>query len=135
MPWALRTFDCRFETAHATGLGCKIGLVERRSDDLPLAQDLLKRKASNGAAFTLTFRGLCDAAANSDADMALRSQFADAHAFDEWAARWRQRIAEEGGRKRPPGRDAHSEPCIYPAQSFGGGGYLCGREQRGFLPL
>ena len=97
MPWALRTFDCRFETAHATGLGCKIGLVERRSDNLSLAQDLLERMASNGADFTLTFRRLCDAAANSDADVAVRSLFANAHAFDDWAARWRQRIAEEGG--------------------------------------
>ena len=94
---ALGTFDSRFETAYAAGLGRKIGLVERRSDDLSLAQDLLERMASNGADFTLTFRRLCDAAANSDADVAVRSLFADAHAFDDWAARWRQRIAEEGG--------------------------------------
>ena len=94
---ALRTFDSRFETAYAAGLGCKIGLVERRSDDLSLAQDLLERMASNDADFTLTFRRLCDAAANSDADVAVRSLFANAHAFDDWAARWRQRIAQEGG--------------------------------------
>jgi uncharacterized protein YdiU (UPF0061 family) len=94
---ALGTFDRHFETAYAAGLGRKIGLVERRSDDLSLAQDLLERMASNGADFTLTFRRLCDAATNSDADRALRSLFADAHAFDEWAARWRQRIAEDGG--------------------------------------
>ena len=94
---ALGTFDSHFETAYAAGLGRKIGLVEKRSDDLSLAQDLLERMASNGADFTLTFRRLCDAAANSDADVAVRSLFADAHAFDDWAARWRQRIAEEGG--------------------------------------
>jgi uncharacterized protein YdiU (UPF0061 family) len=45
----------------------------------------------------LTFRRLCDAATNSDADAAVRSLFANAHAFDEWAARWRERIAEEDG--------------------------------------
>jgi uncharacterized protein YdiU (UPF0061 family) len=53
--------------------------------------------ASNGADFTLTFRRLCDAAANSDADVVVRSLFANAHVFDDWAARWRQRIAEECG--------------------------------------
>jgi uncharacterized protein YdiU (UPF0061 family) len=62
-----------------------------------LAQDLLERMASNGADFTLTFRRLCDAVANSDVDVAVRSLFANAHAFDDWAARWRQRLAEEGG--------------------------------------
>jgi uncharacterized protein YdiU (UPF0061 family) len=29
--------------------------------------------------------------------VAIRGLFANAHAFDEWAARWRERIAEEGG--------------------------------------
>jgi serine/tyrosine/threonine adenylyltransferase len=94
---ALDTFDSRFETAYAAGLGRKIGLVERRSDDLSLAQDLLEQMASNGADFTLTFRRLYDAAANPDAYVAVRSLFANAHAFDDWTARWRQRIAEEGG--------------------------------------
>jgi uncharacterized protein YdiU (UPF0061 family) len=94
---ALGTFHSHFETAYAAGLGRKIGLVEKRPDNLSLAQDLLERMASNGADFTLTFRRLCDAAANSDADVAVRRLFADAHAFDDWAARWRQRIAEEGG--------------------------------------
>ena len=94
---ALGTFNSRFETAYAAGLGRKIGLVERRPGDLSLAHDLLERMASNGADFTLTFRRLCDAAANSDADVAIRGLFANAHAFDEWAARWRERIAEEGG--------------------------------------
>jgi protein adenylyltransferase len=94
---ALGTFNSRFETAYATGLGRKIGLVEKRPDDLSLVHDLLERMASNGADFTLTFRRLCDAATNSDADAAVRSLFANAHAFDEWAARWRERIAEEDG--------------------------------------
>ena len=94
---AITAFPTHFESAYTVGLGRKIGLMERRPDDLSLAQDLLERMARNGADFTLTFRRLCDAAANSDADVAVRSLFADAHAFDDWAARWRQRLAEEGG--------------------------------------
>ena len=94
---ALGAFATRFESAYTAGLRRKIGLVERRPDDLSLAQDLLERMASNGADFTLTFRRLCDAAVHSDGDVAVRSLFTDPHAFDDWAARWRQRLAEEGG--------------------------------------
>ena len=94
---ALGAFATRFETAYAAGLRRKLGLFQTRPDDLALAQDLLERMARNGADFTLTFRRLCDAAANSDADAAVRSLFADPAAFDDWAARWRHRLAEDGG--------------------------------------
>ena len=49
------------------------------------------------ADFTLTFRRLCDAAAEPEGDAAVRALFADAGAYDAWAARWRQRLAEEPG--------------------------------------
>ena len=62
-----------------------------------MAQDLLERMARNGADFTLTFRRLCDAAVSPDGDAAVRSLFADPGAFDDWAARWRHRLAEDGG--------------------------------------
>jgi uncharacterized protein YdiU (UPF0061 family) len=64
---------------------------------LALAQDLLERMARSGADFTLTFRGLSDAAADPSCDAEVRTLFADAAAFDEWVAKWRQRLAEEGG--------------------------------------
>ena len=94
---AIGAFATLFESAYTAGLRRKIGLVERRPDDLSLAQDLLQRMASNGADFTLTFRRLCDAAAHCDGDVAVRGLFTDPHAFDDWAPRWRQRLAEEGG--------------------------------------
>ena len=94
---AIGAFATLFESAYTAGLRRKIGLVESRPDDLSLAQDLLERMASNGADFTLTFRRLCDAAAHCDGDVAVRSLFTDPHAFDDWAPRWRQRLAEEGG--------------------------------------
>ena len=92
-----RAFATRFETAYAAGLRRKLGLLQERPDDLSLAQDLLERMARNGADFTLTFRRLCDAAASTDADAAVRSLFTDPTAFDDWAQRWRQRLAEDGG--------------------------------------
>jgi uncharacterized protein YdiU (UPF0061 family) len=101
---AIATFASRFETAYAAGLSRKLGLFQPRSDDLSLAQDLLERMARNGADFTLTFRRLCDAAASPDGNAAVRSLFTDPSAFDDWAARWRHRLAEEGG--EPNGRRA-----------------------------
>jgi uncharacterized protein YdiU (UPF0061 family) len=75
----------------------KLGLSQARPDDAALIQDLLERMAANGADFTLTFRGLCDAAASTDADGAMRALFKDAAAFEVWAVKWRARLAEEGG--------------------------------------
>jgi len=51
--------------------------------------------AANRADFTLTFRRLCDAAAGPAGDEAVRGLFSDPPAYDAWAARWRQRLAEE----------------------------------------
>ena len=53
--------------------------------------------ARNGADFTLAFRLLCDAVASPEGDTSVRMLFADPGAFDEWAARWRDRLAQEGG--------------------------------------
>ena len=94
---ALSAFATRFETAYASGLRRKLGLFQTRPDDLSLAQDLLERMARNGADFTLTFRRLSDASISTDADAAVRSLFADPAAYDDWAHRWRRRLAEDGG--------------------------------------
>src|SRR5437588_417706 len=94
---AIDAFATGFETAYTSGLRRKLGLHEERPGDLSLAQDLLERMARNGADFTLIFRRLCDAAASPDGDAGVRSLFTDPSSFDDWAARWRHRLAEEGG--------------------------------------
>ncbi len=94
---AIAAFPTRFETAYTAGFRRKLGLFQPRPDDLSLAQDLLERMARNGADFTLTFRRLCDATSRPDGDAIVRSLFTDPTAFDDWAARWRHRLAEEGG--------------------------------------
>ena len=93
---AIAAFATRFETAYTAGFRRKLGLCQPRPDDLSLEQDLLERMASNGADFTLTFRRLCDATSRPDGDAAVRSLFTDPSAFDDWAATWRHRLAEEG---------------------------------------
>jgi uncharacterized protein YdiU (UPF0061 family) len=73
----------------------KLGLFTARDGDRILAQDLLDAMAKGQADFTLTFRRLSDAAADPTDDNDVRQLFADPALYDEWAARWRQRISEE----------------------------------------
>jgi uncharacterized protein YdiU (UPF0061 family) len=94
---AIDAFTSGFESAYAAGLSRKLGLFQSRPDDLSLAQDLFERMARNGVDFTLIFRRLCDAATNPDGDAALRNLFTDPSSFDDWAVRWRHRLAKEGG--------------------------------------
>ena len=93
---ALDAFAPRFGLAYDDGLGRKIGLTGQRPDDVALAQDLLDRMARNHADFTLTFRRLGDAAATG-ADAPVRVLFDDPAAYDEWAVKWRGRLAQDAG--------------------------------------
>ena len=92
----LAAFPQTFETAYVGGLRRKVGLfgVECEGDGALLG-DLLAAMADGAADFTLTFRRLCDAASDTDADASVRALFADAARYDRWAARWRARLAEE----------------------------------------
>ncbi|MCA6126253.1 YdiU family protein [Bradyrhizobium sp. WSM 1704] len=89
----LGEFPEKFTVAYNAGLRAKVGLFTARDGDEALIQDLLDAMAKNAADFTLTFRQLGAAAADDAADV--RAQFTDPAAFDEWAARWRARLAQE----------------------------------------
>jgi serine/tyrosine/threonine adenylyltransferase len=56
---------------------------------------LLGAMHRNQADFTLTFRGLCDAAEREAADAGVRSLFANPRDYDEWTSRWRTRLSRE----------------------------------------
>jgi uncharacterized protein YdiU (UPF0061 family) len=74
----------------------KIGLAEEREGDVALFRDLLTRMANNKADFTLTFRRLSDIAdENPVANERVSTLFENPAAFDEWAVRWRKRLAGE----------------------------------------
>ncbi|HEU4560618.1 MAG TPA: YdiU family protein, partial [Longimicrobium sp.] len=94
---SLEAFAPAFERAYQGGLRRKLGLATEHEGDAALADDLLQTMAANGADFTLTFRGLSEAAADEEADAAVRSLFADPGAWDAWAPRWRQRLRDEPG--------------------------------------
>jgi uncharacterized protein YdiU (UPF0061 family) len=91
----LAEFPGKFTAACQAGLRQKIGLFTTRDGDEALAQDLLDAMAKGQADFTLTFRRLNDAAGDTNRDSDVRQHFADPAAYDEWAVRWRQRLAEE----------------------------------------
>jgi uncharacterized protein YdiU (UPF0061 family) len=93
--FALGAFAEKFTEAYQAGLRQKIGLFTARDGDEALVQDLLDAMAKNQADFTLTFRRLGDIAADPADSEPVRELFVDPTAFDPWAERWRQRIAEE----------------------------------------
>lgn len=90
---ALTGFAPRFEDAWNSGLRRKIGLTTFEEGDGDLVQSLLNLMAAQKADFTLTFRALCGAALGDD--RAARALFSDPAAYDDWAARWRQRLGRE----------------------------------------
>lgn len=89
----LGEFPEKFTAAYQAGLRAKVGLFTARDGDEALIQDLLDAMAKNAADFTLTFRQLGNAATDDAADV--RAQFTEPAAFDEWASRWRARLALE----------------------------------------
>ena len=99
---ALASFEPQFVAARGDGLRRKLGFCMERETDAALAEDLLNRMAANRADFTLTFRHLCDAAADPEGDAGVRILFDDPSAYDGWAPEWRQRLEQDGidGRAR-----------------------------------
>jgi len=91
----LAGFAPRFDAAWRAGLARKIGLSAMAEGDEALVEDLLRRMTENEADFTLTFRGLADAALGPEGDAAVRALFRDPAAFDTWSGSWRERLARE----------------------------------------
>ncbi len=92
----LKSFPDRFLRFYQDGMRRKLGLAEARDRDEALARDLLTGMADHHADFTLTFRHLSELGNEpSDADARVRSLFREPAFFDDWAPRWRQRLATE----------------------------------------
>jgi len=92
----LQSFPDRFRSAYRAGMRQKLGLAESRDGDDELAEELLTRMAGHRADFTLTFRRLSELGDEpSEADASVGSLFEEPAAFDDWAVRWRRRLASE----------------------------------------
>ena len=92
---ALAAFPVLFEISRLAGLRRKLGLFTERDGDAALVQDLLERMTTNRADFTLTFRRLCDAAADPGYDSGVRALFTDPGSYDSWSTAWRARLEQE----------------------------------------
>eukprot|EP00053_Salpingoeca_punica_P011764 m.104812 g.104812 ORF g.104812 m.104812 type:complete len:660 (+) comp15769_c0_seq2:1921-3900(+) len=106
---ALEAFMPQYETTYWSGMARKIGLNPGSESgsgsgsgvdeaDRALIEDLLDRMELQQADFTLTFRLLADAAegeAGAEADAKIRKNFMDPSSFDEWAVKWRARLAKD----------------------------------------
>jgi serine/tyrosine/threonine adenylyltransferase len=90
----LNLFPRAFDAALQAGLRRKLGLATEREEDAALFRDLFQVMGDARADFTLTFRALSEDAASEDNETA-RALFENAEAFDGWAGRWRQRLAQE----------------------------------------
>jgi serine/tyrosine/threonine adenylyltransferase len=91
----IATFGPRFSAHWLDALRAKLGLELSEPGDAALAQDLLGAMQRSDADFTLTFRALCDAAADGEGDARVRSLFGDASDYDAWSVRWRARLGLE----------------------------------------
>jgi serine/tyrosine/threonine adenylyltransferase len=91
----ISTFSPRFAAASSAGLRRKLGLTAPEDGDTALAEDLLDAMHRNQADFTLTFRGLCDAAESAEGNARLRALFVIPQDYDEWAGRWQARLTRE----------------------------------------
>ena len=74
----------------------KLGLGSAKDGDRDLINGLLEAMHANAADFTLTFRRLCDAALDKEADAGVRALFAEPNAYNSWAQAWRSRLTHEG---------------------------------------
>lgn len=97
---AVNAFGGLFASAWSREFRAKLGLEEEMEGDEELAQDLLDRMATNRADFSLTFRRLSHlsrdpTSANPAADAAVADLFDDAKSFNDWAVKWRNRLARE----------------------------------------
>jgi uncharacterized protein YdiU (UPF0061 family) len=103
---ALEAFPSRFEAHYENGLRRKLGLLQPHEGDAELAQTLLARMAEHEADFTLTFRSLADelvpahSVPGHEHERRTRPPFFETAAYQDWAQRWRERLALEA---RDPG--------------------------------
>jgi len=91
----LATFTPRFADHWLAGMRRKLGLLTNEEGDRALVDDLLEAMHRNQVDFTLTFRGLCDVAAQEKGEVRVRGLFGNARDYDDWVERWRVRSARE----------------------------------------
>ena len=93
---ALQRYEPAFDTAYATRMRAKLGLLSAEEGDAELAADLLGLMHRSRTDFTILFRSLSRFDSSEKArNLHLRDQFTEREGFDAWAATYRTRLARE----------------------------------------
>lgn len=89
---AIEAFPQQFENSWQQGMRSKLGLSQEQAGDAELIEELLDVMHRSKADYTLTFRRLTDAAGDSGALPDVRKLFRSPGDFDNWFARWQERL-------------------------------------------
>jgi uncharacterized protein YdiU (UPF0061 family) len=108
----IAAFPGNFADHWLHGMRRKLGLTTQEEGDRALVDDLLGAMHRNQADFTLTFRGLCEAAEHPAIAAPVRAQFGNTKDYDDWAQRWRARSSRES---TPPAARAQAMRRANPA--------------------
>ena len=93
---ALESYKDEFAAALLKRWRAKLGLVAEEAGDRELVDDLLRRMATEGCDFSITFRRMAAFGTEPGApNAAVRDIFVDRDAFDAWAARYADRLRRE----------------------------------------
>jgi len=89
----INIFSERYQQFWLEGMRFKLGLSSEEADDSKLANELLQSMEGQDVDFTLLFRRLADSL-RGDIEC-VRDLFDDYEKFDQWYARWQERLARE----------------------------------------
>jgi len=89
---ALKQYEPEYLNQYRTIMAEKLGLEEYQSDDEILINSLMELLHSNNVDYTIFFRSLSQ---YSDANQSVRDQFVDRDGFDQWAEKYKARLAQQ----------------------------------------
>jgi uncharacterized protein YdiU (UPF0061 family) len=96
---ALDRYTPLFERSYQTLMRAKLGLLETQAEDDELVRDFLGLLQGSQADYTIVFRELGTFSSEESApNDRLREHFLNRERFDEWAARYRDRLRAEHNR-------------------------------------
>ena len=92
----LETYQPFYEQSYLTHMRAKFGFVDEHAEDDTLIRDFLGLLQESQADYTIAFRELSSfSSAEGPTSEKLREQFLNRDRFDEWAARYRDRLRSE----------------------------------------
>lgn len=89
---ALKQYEPEYLNQYRNIMAEKLGFEEYQPDDETLIKSLMELLHSNNVDYTIFFRSLSQ---YSDANQSIRDQFVDRDGFDQWAEKYKTRLAQQ----------------------------------------